>query len=70
MTATFDIRFTPNWSYDAVTKLMEEICTEAGPNVTYELIASGLREGEDQAITRLDEKAWWWANFQEAFRSM
>jgi hypothetical protein len=49
---------------------MNETCAEAGVNVTYELILTSLRKGMGQSVTKLDDKAWWWANFQEALRSM
>jgi len=51
-------------------QFLEDTCTEAGPNVTYEIIHTPLQADQDHGLTKLDEDSWWWSGIQKALESM
>jgi hypothetical protein len=64
------MRFSQNWTYAPFVQLLEETCSEAGTNVSYEIFFTTLNPDGKYGRTELVNGTWWWDNFQEAFNSM
>jgi aminoacylase len=60
------IRVEANWTFADVTKMLDNICTQAGPGVRYEFILKSEIFGE----TRLEDSNIWWKTFRETFDEM
>jgi len=53
------MRITPNWKLDDVKKLIDGMCAEAGPDVSYEFI----QFSNIIAQTSTDDSNIWWKTF-------
>lgn len=64
--ASFDmrIRLKPNWQFEDVERMLNDIATEAGPDVTFTYIGQALEIGET------DMTGIWWTLLQETCREL
>lgn len=61
LTASFDIRLTPRWSKEELLKFLEDVCQQAGPDVSYEYLFHSL---DYTATTSLDDSNKFWTTFK------
>ena len=62
ITLTFDLRITPKWSQTEAEMFISNICSSAGPDISYEFINKGKLIPE----TPLTSENKWWMAFQAA----
>jgi len=60
LSAVFDIRIAPTRQLSDVKKMLDDLCIEAGPDVTYEYIQGS----QITAKTSLDDGNVWWTTFK------
>lgn len=61
LSASFDIRLTPTWKKEDLLQLLDEVCKEAGPEVSFSYVFNSL---EYTAVTPLDDSNKWWTTFK------
>jgi len=61
LSVVFDIRITPHWKLEDVKKMLDDLCIEAGPDVSYDFI----QHSNITAQTPLDDSNVWWTTFQK-----
>ncbi|CAL8088924.1 unnamed protein product [Orchesella dallaii] len=61
LSASFDIRLTPKWKKEELLRFLDEICEEAGPEVTYNYVFQSL---DYTGVTTLDDSNKWWSTFK------
>jgi len=56
LSVVFDIRITPSWSLDDMKNMLNDLCVEAGPDVSYEWIQASMITAQTPLI---DSNVWW-----------
>jgi uncharacterized protein YjdB len=60
------MRITPHWKLDDMKKMLDDLCVEAGPDVSYEYI----QHSNIIAQTPLVDENVWWTTFRSVADSL
>jgi len=66
LSVVFDIRITPSWSLDDMKNMLNDLCVEAGSDVSYAWIQASMITAQ----TPLIDSNVWWTTFKSVIDSM
>ncbi|XP_021957852.1 aminoacylase-1 isoform X1 [Folsomia candida] len=66
LSVVFDMRITPHWKLDDMKKMLDDLCIEAGPEVSYDYI----QHSNIIAQTALNDSNVWWTTFKSVTDSL